>query len=198
MTLWGSTALLELSAPTSPSLSSSTSSGENEEEWRVAIPLHLRYLPPNSNLSGLAEMQIPYPVLFWACTADEGSRFPINPFDRINLGYEGLFGVRTVFYHLTPALPPATPSVEMGFRGGLGSEGVAKGGERKLVNVLSMPVLDLDHSAYVEIGTGLAVALGFLWVLWCLLGVWARSGYGKGDGQATGNGSDKEREKKEI
>ncbi|KAN0115390.1 PIG-X domain containing protein [Hyaloscypha variabilis] len=151
---WGSSLLIEL-AP----LSTTTASLSTAE-----IPLHLRYLRPNSNATGQAKTEIPYPVLFWACTADEGSKFPINPFDRVNLEYDGLFGPRTLFWHLNPEV--AT-----------GLEGA--GGER-LVSKLSVPVLDLDRSRWVESGTGWVVGLGFAWVLWCLVGVWRGSGFGSG------------------
>jgi hypothetical protein len=151
MSLWGSSVLLELAPPSA-----------SVKEWTAQIPLHLRYLLPNSGYNGQSELEIPYPVLFWACTADEGSKFPINPFDRVNLGYDGLFGPRTLFYHLAPDT-----------------------GER-LVNALSVPVLDLDKSGYVEMGTAAVVLVGFLWVLWCLIGVWRDVGYGHGSVKGVG------------
>jgi PIG-X / PBN1 len=154
--LWGSSVLIELAPLNSSSPSLST----------AEIPLHLRYLRPNSQTAGQEKTEIPYPVLFWACTADEGSKFPINPFDRVNLGYDGLFGPRTIFWHLNPEV------------GGQGN-GQAEGKER-LVSGLSVPVLDLDVSRYVEQGTAWVVGLGFLWVLWCLWGVWRGSGFGSG------------------
>jgi hypothetical protein len=147
--LWGSSVLIEL-APLNSS-SPSTSMAE--------IPLHLRYLRPNSGSNGQEKLEIPYPVLFWACTADEGSKFPINPFDRVNIGYDGLFGPRTIFWHLNPEAHG-------------GGEG-----KKRLMSGLSVPVLDLDGSSYVEAGTAWVVGLGFLWVLWCLWGVWKGSGF---------------------
>ncbi len=148
MDLWGSTVLLELAPPESET--------EEEESWIAQVPLHLRYLLPNSGKGGLEILEIPYPVLFWACTADEGSKFPINPFDRVNLGYDGLFGPRTLFYHLNP-------------------KSVRDDG--RLMSEIQVPVLDLDKSKYAEIGTAVAVLLGFGWVLWSLWGVWTRSGW---------------------
>ena len=91
--------------------------------------------------------------MFWACVADEGSKFPINPFDRVNLGYDGLFGPKTMFYHLSP-----------------------EGG--RLVGEISVPVLDTERSGFVEVGTVAGVMLGFAWVLWCLWEGWRREGYG--------------------
>lgn len=143
MSVWGSSLLLELAPPDPDSPSAFT----------AQIPLHLRYLPPAS--SGQSKLEVPYPVLFWACVADEGSKFPINPFDRVNLGYDGLFGPKTMFYHLSPA-------------------------EGSLVNEISVPVLDSDKSGYVELGTAGVVLLGFAWVMWSLWGVWKREGYGNG------------------
>jgi hypothetical protein len=144
MSLWGSSVLIELAPPS-----------EGDTLWTAAIPLHLRYLPPASGTSGQKLLDIPSPVVFWACVADEGSKFPINPFDKVNIGYEGLFGPKTMFYHLSP-------------------EGDI------LINTISVPVLDLDQSKYVELGTAAVVLLGFSWVLWSLWSVWKNEGYGSG------------------
>ena len=142
MNIWGSSLLLELAPPDLGSPAAFT----------AQIPLHLRYLPPA--VSGQSKLEVPYPVVFWACVADEGSKFPINPFDRVNLGYDGLFGPKTMFYHLSPE------------------------GEGRLINEISVPVLDSDKSGYVELGTAGVVLLGFVWVMWSLLAVWKREGYG--------------------
>ncbi|PBP28736.1 protein pbn1 [Diplocarpon rosae] len=152
LTAWGSSVLLELSPP--PQYPSSSSA--EPKQWTTQIPLHLRYLPPASNSSGQSQLEVPYPVLFWACTADEGTKFPINPFDRVNLGYDGLFGPRTLFFHLSPSA-------------------LLSG---RLVNGLSVPVLDLDQSGYVQGATAIGVLLGFTWVCRCLFKVWMSAGYG--------------------
>lgn len=177
MSLWGSSVLLEL-APPAPGSSASSSSANQKREggFTSQIPLHLRYLPPASNFSGLSDLEIPFPVVFWACTADEGSKFPINPFDKVNLGYDGLFGPRTLFYHLSPSLPLGG---ELGREGGVGGKGGV--GNGRLVNILTVPVLDLDRSGYVESATAVGVLVGFMWVCWCLLGVARRRGYGSGN-----------------
>ncbi|CZT49719.1 related to PBN1 protein, required for post-translational processing of the protease B precursor Prb1p [Rhynchosporium secalis] len=171
LTSWGSTVLLELSPPLSkpkskpkPESKSDSTSSNQHQVFTSQVPLHLRYLPPAHNSSGLTNLEIPYPILFWACTADEGSKFPVNPFDRVNLGYDGLFGPRTLFFHLSPS--------------------VAQGD--RLVNSLEVPVLDLDRSRFVESLTALGVGLGFLWVMWCLLRVWRAAGYGSGSGALEG------------
>lgn len=128
-------------------------SSEVDRPWTADIPLHLRYLPPAENASGKSPLELPYPVVFWACEADDESSFSINPFDRINIGYDRLFSPQTSFYHLSPE------------------------GDR-LTNVISVPVLDLEKSRYVEVCTAGVVLLGFSWVMWCLWGVWSRYGYG--------------------
>ncbi|KAF2012773.1 PIG-X-domain-containing protein, partial [Aaosphaeria arxii CBS 175.79] len=89
---WGSAALFEISIPKSPSHSSNVD---------VTIPLHARYLPASST-SSHTRLPLPWPVAFWACAAEDGTKFAVNPFDRVNLGYEGLFGARTKFVHLSP------------------------------------------------------------------------------------------------
>ena len=73
-----------------------------------------------------------------------------NPFDRVNLGYDGLFGPRTMFYHLQPS-----------------------SGGKSLLEVIEAPVLDLKGSKmkWVESGTVTMVVLGFLWVCLNLLAV---------------------------
>ncbi|KAF2086833.1 PIG-X-domain-containing protein [Saccharata proteae CBS 121410] len=145
---WGSAALFELAG--SPS--------------SVSIPLHLRYLPPSQNTSGIVNASVPWPVVFWACPAEEGSKMSNNPFDRVNLGYDGLFGPKTMFYHVDPP-------------GGLGIKTEMRSvmePARGLVETLSVPVLDLDKGRAwgVEVGTAVAVVLGMGWVLWGLVRGW--------------------------
>ncbi|EAA63925.1 hypothetical protein AN2240.2 [Aspergillus nidulans FGSC A4] len=146
---WGSNWLLELASP--------SESDEVAEEWNITIPLHLRYLPPSE--SGYQPASVPWPVVFWACSAEDGTKMGVNPFDRINLGWEGLFGPRTMFYQLHPS-----PSPEGG----------------NLVEELEVPVLTLKensgifNSQVIELGTFAVISIGFLWVLW-KLGLVARS-----------------------
>ncbi|KAL4919473.1 PIG-X [Aspergillus aurantiobrunneus] len=146
---WGSNWLLELASP--------SESDQSAGDWKVTIPLHLRYLRPSE--SGYRPASVPWPVVFWACTAEDGTKMGINPFDRVNLGWEGLFGPRTMFYQLHPS-----PGHEDGV----------------LVEELDVPVLALNEkggifgSQVIELGTVAVIFLGFLWVLW-KLGVVARS-----------------------
>lgn len=84
----------------------------------------------------------------------------VNPFDRVNVGYDALFGPRTMFYHI----PPNETTVQE-------TEG--------LVERLSVPVLDLDKSNYVEQGTMAAVLLGTVYVCWILFKLIATNGRGK-------------------
>lgn len=146
MSIWGSSLLLELAAP------------EPIQSFTAEIPLHLRYLSPTNNTGGYTSIEIPYPVVFWACTADEGSKFSVNPFDRVNLGYDGLFGPQTMFYHVSPVSVP----------------------DGRLMNVVNVPVLDLNKSTWVEVGTASVVLVGFLWIIWCLLGAWRKGGHHRG------------------
>jgi hypothetical protein len=150
---WGSAALFELSSPP-PSSSGSTSGADSA--WNVTIPLHLRYLAPAHNVSGIVTVPVPWPVVFWACTASEGTKMNVNPFDRIHLGFDALFGPRTMFFHIPPNSAPASGS------------GVQEG---VLLSDLKVPVLDLDRAWYVEIGTWVVVLAGFGWLLWKLWGI---------------------------
>jgi hypothetical protein len=149
---WGSTWLLELATP--PEDLESTADSSN---WTATIPLHLRYLPPSE--TGYRTAHVPWPVVFWACTAEDGTKMSVNPFDRANLGWDGLFGPRTLFYQLQPA------------------------GDR-LVEDLDVPVLRLEggdglfQGKYIELGTCAVISLGFLWVLWKLVRVAWVSGVG--------------------
>lgn len=139
---WGSTMLIELAPPavTDPKRSS--------ESWNAEIPLHLRYLPPSPG--GKTRLSIPRPVVFWACYAEKGTKMSVNPFDRVNLGYDGLFGPRTIFYHLQPDIPTGS----------------------MLTEHLEVPVLDLEHVTWIENGTVVVVLIAVVWVivkLWAAL-----------------------------
>ncbi len=114
-----------------------------ESQWHVDIPLHLRYLPPAAG--GATSVDLPWPIVFWVCPAEEGSDLSGSPFDRINLGYEVLFGPSTIFYHFQPQ--PKEP-------------------RRSLVEQLQVPVMDLPASRWVETGTVGVIILGALWVMW--------------------------------
>ena len=107
--------------------------------------MHLRYLEPTAG--GYSNTTLPWPVVFWACKADEGTKMSNNPFDRTNLGYDGLFGDRTMFYHARSAL---------------------KEGQIAMENV-RVPVLDLHWSAVVQWGTTIAIAVGFFWICWTVI-----------------------------
>ncbi|GKZ18609.1 protease B nonderepressible form [Aspergillus brasiliensis] len=149
---WGSNWLLELATPPD---------GQVPEEWNVTVPLHLRYLRPSE--SGYRSAGVPWPVVFWACTAEEGTKMGTNPFDRVNLGWDGMFGPRTMFYQVHP-----------------------KGDKTRHVEELDVPVLRLEEGGFfssktVELGTMAAIVLGLLWVLWKLGSVARSSGQKKSD-----------------
>ncbi|KAL8846445.1 MAG: hypothetical protein Q9221_008470 [Calogaya cf. arnoldii] len=141
---WGSTMLLELAHHAPPQTGLKTT----ESQWHVDIPLHLRYLPPAAG--GFTSVGLPWPVVFWACTAEEGIDLGSNPFDRINLGYEALFDPTTIFYHFQPQ------PKEKGAR---------------LVEQVQVPVMDLQDLRWVESGTVGVIMFGALWVTWKLLRV---------------------------
>ena len=69
----------------------------------------------------------------------------VNPFDRVNMGYDGLFGPRTMFYHLEPDVQ----SVD----------------DHALISSLQVPVLDQDKMSFVQAGTVGVVLLAALWLL---------------------------------
>ncbi|KAM0284407.1 hypothetical protein ACHAQH_001983 [Verticillium albo-atrum] len=141
--VWGSNVLLELAPPA------------NAKTWTAEVPLHLRYLAPNTE--GYADISVPYPAVFWACGAGEGVEFPSTPFERANLGYDALFGSKTVFWHVEPK---------------------ARVGDRLLSDV-RVPVLDVDDAPWVRAGTAGAVVLGFGWVLWVLARAFLKTGYSR-------------------
>lgn len=143
---WGSTWLLELATP-------SADSADSASNWTSTIPMHLRYLNPSE--SGYRSAAVPWPVVFWACSTEEEGEMGKNPFDRTNLGYDGLFGPRTIFYQLHPA-------------------------SQHLVEELDVPVLKLKdgeglfQARNIELGTSVVIVLGFLWIIWRLARVvWA-------------------------
>ncbi|KAK7728410.1 protease B nonderepressible form [Diaporthe eres] len=149
--VWGSAALLEL-APPPPKTTEKEAAG-----WTAEVPLHLRYLSPAPG--GYRTAQLPHPAVFWACTTEEGTKFPASPFERVNLGYDGLFGPRTVFWHVDPVAQDTA-------------------GGARLLSEVHVPVLDVDRSGWVSAGTAAVVLLGFGWVAWKLLAVYLRTGYG--------------------
>jgi hypothetical protein len=92
----------------------------------------------------------------------------VNPFDRVNLGWEGLFGPRTMFFQLHP-----------GENGSL---------SRGVVEHIHVPVLQATEEGsqyrrtveHVELGTVMVIVLGFIWILWKLGLVVGASGFGDG------------------
>ena len=146
---WGSAALFELAdPPTNPQ-------GKPKEPWTVTIPLHLRYLSPTNHTAssdssarpGEQIVDVPWPIVFWACHGEiSGSKMAVNPFDRVNLGYDGLFGDRTVFYHVPPYLERTPDEIAK-----------AKHGMNERLHV---PVLDLEKASSVGLITIIVVTLG--------------------------------------
>ncbi|KAL9610320.1 MAG: hypothetical protein Q9167_004951 [Letrouitia subvulpina] len=139
---WGSTVLLELAPPKHDS--------NREGVWHATLPLHFRYLSPTAE--AVNQVEIPWPTVFWACPAGEGAEMSVNPFDRANLGYDGLFGPRTIFYHLQPKLS----------------------GNDSLVERLEVPVLELSSLERIENETMTVVLVGVLWIIWKLIKIFRK------------------------
>lgn len=82
----------------------------------------------------------------------------INPFDRIRLGWDGLFKAGTFFYQLHP-----TAYSNSGPESGQASY--------PLVESIKVPVLSTDYGLGGEnivFGTLVFIAAGFLWIVWKL------------------------------
>ncbi|KAI5801624.1 PIG-X [Peziza echinospora] len=125
---WGSSFLLQIATP------------ENTTEpLQVELPLHLRYLEPASGGNNIP-VEMPWPVIFWACPSTVWQKFHTSPFDRKNIGYEHMFGEDTVYHHLSPQGPVT-------------------------FSTLGVPVLDLDHASMIKMGTAGLVLLGFLYIV---------------------------------
>lgn len=157
---WGSNWLFELA--TSPPDSA-------QSNFTATIPLHLRYLEPSE--SGYQTANVPWPVVFWACTAEDGTKMGVNPFDRTNLGWDGLFGPRTMFYQLHPESEHLIQSVE--------------------VPVLKLTGEGMFKAKNIELATCVAIVLGFLWVLWRLVRVAWSSGISSESRPVRSDGHDK-------
>ncbi|KAF2715205.1 PIG-X-domain-containing protein [Pleomassaria siparia CBS 279.74] len=159
---WGSAALFSLVFPADPSATSLPA------DWEVSIPLHVRYLPAANSSHG--SIPVPWPVVFWACRAEEGAKMAANPFDRLHLGYEALFGPKTRFMHVSPS--------------NASEKGVGKG---ELVEWIDVPILDLGSwsARWVEVGTVGTVLVAFLGLCWVLF-----------TGLKAGKQSEKEKAKK--
>ncbi|KAI9683102.1 MAG: protease B nonderepressible form [Trizodia sp. TS-e1964] len=130
---WGSNLLIEIAQR--------PHSVQQSGEWHADIPLHLRYLKPTSGNNGRVELNVPWPIIFWACPPDDEIDISVNPFDRANLGYDLLFPPNTIFHHLSPIPPNGT-----------------------LLERLTVPSLDLEQTYYIEPGTVLVILAGFLWI----------------------------------
>lgn len=160
---WGSNVLLRLAPP----------AADNEGTWTAEVPLHLRYLKPSPE--GYADVEVPYPAVFWACDAPAGLPLGNNPFDRSSLGYDALFDPQTVFWHVEPR--PAT-------------------GDR-IMSPIRVPVLGSGDASWVRSGTAAAILLGFGWVVGTLLRAYFKSGYGRQTSQAAAAKKAKAEKKKQ-
>ena len=144
---WGSSALFEVA----------------EGVRGATVPLHLRYLKPADG--GYRNATVGVPQVFWACHAEEGTKFGVNPFDRKGVG-EGSFGERTGFWWLSPE--------GNGPEGGIGEETGAESGsgrESGLMMNVSVPVLDTSAvtAPWIDSVTMAVVTMGFAWIVWRLV-----------------------------
>ncbi|KAJ5061266.1 PIG-X [Bipolaris maydis] len=179
VTPWGSSALFELDVPKPEKIEYpevDVGPDENvweglpthreipEGDWNVSIPLHTRYLPAAPSTH--ATVPVPWPVVFWACRAESGAQHPSNPFDRVHLGYEGLFGPKTRFMTVQPRVES----------------------EKELVEWIDVPVLDTRQAAWVRAGTMGVVFAAFLGLCWVLFGGGSKkasTGKKEGEGKKT-------------
>lgn len=99
---WGSAALFELAYQ--------GEQGTDTDNWTVTIPMHLRYVN-GSGTGPDTSYSVALPVVFWACAAEESSKMATNPFDRTNLGYDGLIE-KAMFYHV-PAASDVVTNIEV-------------------------------------------------------------------------------------
>jgi PIG-X / PBN1 len=153
---WGSNLLLELATP------SEDQAIDGSGSWDVTIPLHLRYLKPSE--SGVQSASIPWPIVFWACSAEDGTEMGKNPFDLVDIGYDTLFPPGTFFFHLHPESNDSSKPRSGG----------------TLVEEINVPVLKAapdserpygEAASRVELGTVVAISIGFIWVLWKLISI---------------------------
>lgn len=141
---WGSLALLQVGIP-----ESSSSKAHSHENWTITIPMHLRYdhdPTEHNGASNFATVELPWPNVFWACTANVETKLSNNPFDRTDLGYDELFTKNTIFYHIFP-----------------------ESGAAELVMNVQIPILDQHSGPLVQVGTLLTVIVGFAWICYQLL-----------------------------
>ncbi|KAI8634576.1 PIG-X [Xylariaceae sp. FL1651] len=143
MQLWGSSVLLELQPP----------SAQDDTPWTAEIPLHLRYMSPAEG--GYSSIKVPWPAVFWSCNAEGEAKFSNSPFDRANLGYDGLFGPQTLFWHVNPSSEK----------------------DGSLNHQIRVPVLDLNKTEWISAGTAAVVLVGFAYIVWKLASVYLRTGY---------------------
>ncbi len=147
--VWGSTVLLQLAPPAMRAY---------PDAWTAEVPLHLRYLKPSK--TGIEDIEVPFPAVFWACEPVKSVDFTKSPFDRTHLGYDDLFEDGTIFWHVYPR--------------GHGGNRVM---ESRLMSSISVPVLNDSASDWVGTGTTAAISIGFAWILWTLLSGFIRSGH---------------------
>lgn len=140
---WGSNALVQLAPPK-----------DTKGAFTSEIPLHLRYVAPKD--SGGQAIELPYPVVFWACDPVADADLSKSPFDNAHLGYDDLFPQGTTFWHINPK---------------------PESGDH-ITSQLVVPALEEEAASTIAFGTAAVVILGFTWVLWKVIRGVVANGYG--------------------
>ncbi|KGQ05470.1 Protein PBN1 [Beauveria bassiana D1-5] len=168
--VWGSTVLLQLAPPAMRA---------DPDAWTAEVPLHLRYIKPSE--TGVVNIEVPFPAVFWACGPVESVDFTKSPFDRMHLGYDDLFRDGTVFWHVHPRAQEGNHVMES-----------------RLMSSISVPVLNNSASGWIGIATTAAISVGFAWILWKLLSAFMQHGHKNDatDEPASGSSAKKDSKKK--
>ena len=163
----------------SPSTSSSSSSNSS-----IEMESSSSSSSSSSFVLGIHALELPLPVVtFWACPSsvfqeddndddddDDGIKLSSdnNPFDRVHLGYDLLFEPNTLFWHWTPS-PSSSSSSSSSSQSHHHPHRQHDPSSSLLIHTIDVPVLDLQRSTYLEIGTVLVVLLAFSWLCWSLM-----------------------------
>lgn len=116
----------------------------------------------------------------------------INPFDRVGLGWDGLFSPGTLFYHLHPNVSTSVTNVD--------ADANADRERVMMVEKIQVPVLRigggggglLEDVHSIGMVTLIVVIFGFLWVFESLRSVVKKGGLGSGDDRRVLKGKKRE------
>lgn len=142
---WGSSLLFQL-APHTQSLE--YKAAFLQDIWAAEIPLHFRYLQPNTR--GYEKIIVPQPIVFWACPLASNTSIRKNPFELSHIEYNGLFDQRTIFWHVDPI------------------EIMESLNHTSLFHTITVPVAFISQTNLVGIVTIIIVFLGLIWITYNL------------------------------